>query len=138
VGVWVDEQDIETTKWGRVMATKTTKTEQNGLAIIASVALLLDDAGDRCLSILAADPPSRLEDSFALADLGLGTRLAGQLARDLLPADAQVGTSRPNQDDPLQLLRTAEALTRTVPVEALPRGSSPLVVALCDLLREHS
>lgn len=119
------------------MATTPTESEQDGLAAIAGVTLLLEAAADRCLSILATDPPARLEDSFALSDLGLATRLAGHLARDLLPADFELGTSRPHQDDPLELVRAAEALTRTVPIEALPRGSPRLVVELCDLLREH-
>jgi hypothetical protein len=133
----VDEQDIETTKRGTLMPTTPTETEQDGLAVIAGVTVLLDAAADRCLSILATDPPAGLEESFALSDLGLGARLAADQARDLLPADVQVGTSSPNQDDPLELVRAAEALTRTVPIEALRRGSSHLVVALCDLLREH-
>lgn len=120
------------------MARKTTETAQDGLALIASVTLLLDAAADRCLSILAADPAHALEHSFALSDLGLGARLAADQAMDLLPADLELGASSPNQDDPLELVRAAEALTRTVPVDTLPAGSSRLVVALCDLLREHS
>ncbi|GAA2153519.1 hypothetical protein FHX52_1719 [Humibacillus xanthopallidus] len=120
------------------MATKTTKTERDGLAVTAGVTLLLNAAADRCLSILATDPAPALEDSFALSDLGLGAQLAGHLARDLLPADVELGSPRPHQDDPLELVRAAEALTRTVPIETLPAGSSHLVVALCDLLREHS
>lgn len=119
------------------MTTNTTMTERDGLAVIAGVTLLLEAAADRCLSILAADPPPGLEESFALSNLGLGARLAASQARGLLPADFEFGRSSPNQDDPLELVRAAEALTRTVPIEALPRGSSHVVLALCDLLREH-
>ena len=122
---------------GRVMATKTTETAQDGLAVLAGVIRLLDAAADRCLRLLAAGPPSRLEEAFALSDLGLAARLAGHHARGLLPADVELGTSSLNQDDPVELVRAAEALTRTAPLEALPEGSSYLVVALCDLLREH-
>lgn len=111
-------------------------TEQDGLAVIAGVILLLEAAADRCVTLLAGDPPPGLEDSFALSDLGMGARLAADQARGLLPADGELGRSSPSQDDPLALVRAAEALTRTVPIEALPRGSSQLVVALCDLLRE--
>jgi hypothetical protein len=120
------------------MATKTAKTERAALAVIAGVTLLLDAAADRCLSILANDPAPALEHSFALSDLGLGARLAADQAVDLLPPGFERGMSSPNQGDPLELVRAAEALTRTVPVEELPAGSSRLVVALCDLLREHS
>lgn len=119
------------------MTKDTTKAELDGVAVIASVALLLDAAADRCLSILSADPLPGLGDSFTLSDLGLGARLAGHLARDLLPDHVDRGALSRNQGDPLDLVRAAEALTRTVPVEALPSGSSQLVVALCDLLSEH-
>ena len=110
---------------GRVMATKTTETAQDGLAVLAGVIRLLDAAADRCLRLLAAGPPSRPEEAFALSDVGLAA------------GDVDLGTSSLNQDDPVELVRAAEALTRTAPLEAQPEGSSYLVVALCDLLREH-
>ena len=64
-------------------------------------------------------------------------------ARSLLPADVQLddvqhAAANQRPDDPVELVRSAEALTRTVPIEALPAGSSRVVVGLCDLLREHA
>ncbi|WP_256791949.1 hypothetical protein [Terrabacter sp. Ter38] len=125
------------------MTSKTeTTTGNDGLAVIGGVALLLQAAADRCLSILAADPQPGLEESFALSDLGLGATFAASQARGLLPAavehdDIQPSVSRPDRGDPLELVQAAEALTRTVPIEALPVGGSRVVVALCDLLGEH-
>ncbi|WP_404388808.1 hypothetical protein [Humibacillus xanthopallidus] len=120
-----------------------TVTRTDGAAVMAAAVLLLEAAADRSLSLLAAGPASGLEDSFALSDLGLGARLAAGHARSLLPADVglddvPLAGSCSRQDDPIELVQAAEALTRTVPIEALPAGSSRLVVALCDLLREHA
>ncbi|TQM63786.1 hypothetical protein [Humibacillus xanthopallidus] len=128
------------------MTSKTPETMTpgaEGLAVLAGVILLLEAAADRCLNFLAADPaPPGLEESFALSDLGLGARVAAIQACALLPADIelldiQTAESRLDRDDPLELVCAAEALTRTVPIDSLPRGSSRVVVALCDLLREH-
>jgi hypothetical protein len=121
----------------------TTKTRTDGAAVMAGVILLVEAAADRCLSLLAANPAPGLEESLALSDLGLGARLVASHAHGLLPADvglddAPFAGSSPRQDSPVELVRAAEALTRTVPIEALPAGSSRVVVALCDLLREHA
>jgi len=121
---------------------KTRRTGKDGLVVLNGVVLLLEAAADRCLSILAADPAPGLEESFDLSDLGLAARLAAAQARGLLrvniePDDVQAGGSSQRRDDPIELVRAAEALTRTVPIEALPAGSSRFVVALCDLLGEH-
>ena len=122
--------------------TTETTTDNDGLAMIGAVALLLDGAADCCLSLLGADPPPGLEESFALSDLGLGATLAASRARGLLTADVEhadveLEGTRPRRGDPLELVRAAEARARTVPIEALPAGGSHLVVALGDLLREH-
>jgi hypothetical protein len=136
LSAWMAEGEAAT-NGERVMTTKTSKTEHAGRAVIARLVLVLDAAADRCLDLLVADPPPGLEESFALSDLGVGARLAADQARALLPPDVEPGRSSPNRDDPLVLVRAAEALTRTVPIEVLPAGGSHLVVALCDLLREH-
>ena len=122
---------------------ETTMTRTDGPPVMAAVILLLEAAADRCLSLLAAGPASGLEGSFALSDLGLGARLAAGHARSLLPADVgldhvPLAGSSPRPDNPIELVQAAEALTRTVPIEALPAGSSRVIVALCDLLREHA
>lgn len=117
-------------------------TGDAGTAVIAKTILLLEAAADRCLSLLAADPAPGLEESFDLSDLGLGARLAAVEARGLLQKDLpldhdqRVG-SRRDHEDPIALVRAAEALTRAVPIEGLPAGSSRIVVALCDLLADH-
>ena len=117
-------------------------TVDAGTSVIARTVVLLEAAADRCLSLLASSPAPRLEESFALSDLGLGVRLAAIDARGLLPADLEldhdqlVGASR-DAEDPIALVRAADALTRTVPIEQLPAGSSRVVVAICDLLAVH-
>ncbi|MER7070580.1 hypothetical protein [Terrabacter sp. NPDC000476] len=125
------------------MTSKTeTTTDNDGLAVISTVAHLLDRAADCCLSLLGADPPPKLEESFAFSDLGLGAAIAAIQARGLLPADfehadAALDGSRTGLGDPLELVRAADALARTVPIEALLADGSRLTVALGDLLREH-
>lgn len=54
--------------------------------------------------------------------------LLGTLDRELEPATVEAG--------PRQLLRAAEELTRTLPIEAFPSGTSQVVVAIGDLIRE--
>ncbi|TQM63750.1 hypothetical protein [Humibacillus xanthopallidus] len=132
-------------------------TGTDGLAVLGRVILLLQAAADHCLSPLATDPVPGLEESLALSDVGLAGRLVASQACALLPADIEPAdvppaASSPDDGEPLEVLRAAEALTRTVPIEVLraaealtrtvpieapPAGSSRVVVALCDLLREH-
>ena len=54
----------------------------------------------------------------------------------MLPADDDLEGPPPAQDDVAQLLRAAEELTRAIPVLDQTAGISPLVVAICDLVRE--
>ena len=56
---------------------------------------------------------------------------------ELLPADVQVDEPVPLQTDPLQLLRAAEALTRTRPIEDYPAGTAQVIAAIWVLIREH-
>lgn len=123
-------------------STTGTTTDNDGLAVIGAVAQLLDRAADCCLNLLSADPPPKLEESFALSDLGLGAALAAIQARGLVPADVEHANAalrgpRTDRGDPLELVREAEALARTVPIEVLLAHGSRLTVALGDLLREH-
>ena len=136
-----DAHDIEDT--AEPDRRDTTVTGTDGTTVMAMVILLLEAAADRCLSLLAADPAPGLEQALALSDLGLGARLAASHARRLLPAevkrdDVPLAGASQRPSDPIELVRSAEALTRTVPIEALPAGSSRVIIALCDLLREHA
>ena len=56
----------------------------------------------------------------------------------MLPADADLEGPAPAQDNVEQLLRSAEELTRSIPVVDRMAGISPLVVAICDLVREST
>jgi hypothetical protein len=68
--------------------------------------------------------------------LGLGIHTASCQAVAMLPTDADLEGQPPAQDDVAQLLRSAEKLTRSIPVLDQTAGISPLVVAICDLVRE--
>jgi len=68
--------------------------------------------------------------------LGLGIHIASCQAMAMLPADADLEGQPPAQNDVAQLLRSAEDLTRSIPVQNQTAGISPLVVAICDLMRE--
>jgi hypothetical protein len=68
--------------------------------------------------------------------LGLGIHTASCQAVAMLPADVDLEGQTPAQDDVEQLLRSAEELTRAIPVLDQTAGTSPLVVAICDLVRE--
>jgi hypothetical protein len=72
--------------------------------------------------------------------LGLGVYLAQAQATALLPADYEIpdpDVDELEEPDALQLLTTAEELTRPLPMH-LPDlvGVTDLVVDLCDLIRE--
>ena len=78
--------------------------------------------------------------------LGLGVHLPACQGLDLLPdlptghPPRDEGTLQQKPDDvhgePLQLLRAAEELARSVPIEAFPAGASDLVISICDLIRQ--
>ena len=68
--------------------------------------------------------------------LGLGIHTVSCQAVAMLPAGADLEGHPPAQDDVAQLLRAAEELTRAIPVLDQTVGISPLVVAICDLVRE--
>jgi hypothetical protein len=68
--------------------------------------------------------------------LGLGIHTASCQAVAMLPADADLEGYSPAQDNVAQLLRSAEELTRSIPVLDHTAGISLLVVAICDLVRE--
>ena len=98
---------------------------------LAAVARLLNHAAVRAWAQAEAERPRS-----HLHLLGLGIHTASCQAVAMLPAEADLEGHPPAQDDVAQLLRTAEELTRSIPVLDETAGISPLVVAICDLVRE--
>jgi hypothetical protein len=99
--------------------------------ILAAVAQLLRHAAVRAWAQAEAEGPRS-----PLHLLGLGIHAASCQAVAMLPADAELEGQPPTQDGIAQLLRSAEELTRSIPVQDQTAGISPLVVAICDLVRE--
>jgi len=98
---------------------------------LAAVARLLRHAAVRAWAQAEAEGPRS-----HLHLLGLGIHTASCQAVAMLPADADLEGEPPAQDDVAQLLRSAEELTRSIPVVDRMAGISPLVAAICDLVRE--
>lgn len=98
---------------------------------LAAVALLLHHAAVRAWAQADAEGPRS-----PLHLLGLGIHLAACQAVAMLPVDADLDGQPPAQDDVDQLLRAAEELTRHIPLLDQAGGICPLVVAICDLVRE--
>lgn len=79
------------------------------------------------------------EATSPLKSLGMGVFLAAGQATALLPEswDLHILGLDDDQRSPLQLLQAAEALTRSPSLHpGLVEGLSPLVVDVCDLIRE--
>ena len=112
------------------MMTKDTIDQDAGESL-AAVARLLHHAAVRAWAQAEAEGPRS-----HLHLLGLGIHIAACQAVAMLPVDADLEGQPPTQDDVVQLLRSAEELTRAIPVLDQPAGISSLVVALCDLMRE--
>jgi NAD(P)-dependent dehydrogenase (short-subunit alcohol dehydrogenase family) len=98
---------------------------------LVAVARLLHHAAFRVWAQAEAEGPRS-----PLHLLGLGIHTASCQAVAMLAADADLEGQPPVQDDVAQLLRSAEELTRSIPVVDNTAGISPLVVAICDLVRE--
>lgn len=98
---------------------------------IAAIARLLHHAADRAAHHAATEGP-RSE----LHVLGLGLHVAAAEVALLVPPDLDPYWPQPTQNDPLELLRIAERLARTVPVVDETAGFSKVVVNVTDLLRE--
>jgi hypothetical protein len=107
--------------------------DQEASVTLAAVARLLHHAAVRAWAQAEDEGPRS-----PLHLLGLGIHSASCQAVALLPADADLEGHSPAQDDVAQLLRSAEELTRSIPVLDQTAGISPLVVAICDLVREVS
>ena len=105
--------------------------EQDAWVTLAAVTRLLHHAAVCAWAQAEADGPRS-----QLHLLGLGIHTASCQAVAMLPADADLEGHSPAQDNVAQLLRAAEELTRSIPVLDQTAGISPLVVAICDLVRE--
>jgi hypothetical protein len=105
--------------------------DQDAKDTLAAVARLLRHAAVHAWEQAEAEGPRS-----PLHLLGLGIHTAACQAVAMLPADADLEGHPPAQDDVAQLLRSAEALTRAISVLDQQAGISPLVVAICDLVRE--
>ena len=105
--------------------------DQDATDALTAVARLLCHAAVRAWAQAEAEGPRS-----HLHLLGLGIHIASCQAVAMLPVDADLEGQAPTQDDITQLLRSAEELTRAIPVLDQMAGISPLVVAICDLRRE--
>ena len=105
--------------------------DQDARDTLAAVARLLHHAAVRAWAQAEAEGPRS-----PLHLLGLGIHNASCQAVAMLPADADLEGRPLAQDDIAQLLHAAEELTRSIPVADETAGTSPLVVAICDLVRE--
>ena len=98
---------------------------------IAAIARLLHHAADRTVHQAATEGP-RSE----LHVLALGLHVAAAEVALLVPPDLDPYWPQPTQNEPQELLRIAEQLARTVPVDDQTAGYSKIVVSVTDLLRE--
>lgn len=108
-----------------------TITELSSRRALERVVQLLSCASMRAHAL------SSTQHDVSMGALGLGAQLAVSQALELLPADADVDESVHGHATPIDLVRAAEAVTRTVPIDQFPPGTSQLIVAICDLIREH-
>lgn len=108
-----------------------TITELSSRRALEEVVQLLSCASTRAHALSSA------RHDLHMGALGLGAQLAVSQALELLPADADVDKPVPGHATPIDLVRSAEAVTRTVPIDQFPPGTSQLIVAICDLIREH-
>lgn len=108
-----------------------TITELSSRRALEEVVQLLSCASTRAHALSSA------RHDLPMGALGLGAQLAVSQALELLPPGADVDERVPGHATPIDLVRAAEAVTRTVPIDQFPPGTSQLIVAICDLIREH-
>ena len=108
-----------------------TITEPSGRRALEEVVRLLSCASTRAHAL------SSSQHDLPMGALGLGAQLAVSQALELLPARRRRRRVGPGHATPIDLVRSAEAVTRTVPIDQFPPGTSQLIVAICDLIREH-
>ena len=105
--------------------------DQDATDALAAVARLLRHAAVRAWTQAEAEGPRS-----SLHLLGLGIHIASCQVMAMLPADADLEGQPPTQNDVGQLLRSADELIRSISILDQTAGISPLVVAICDLVRE--
>ncbi|KNX35841.1 hypothetical protein [Luteipulveratus halotolerans] len=98
---------------------------------IATIARLLHHAAARAAEGAAAQGPRSVGHVHAL-----GIHLLAAETALLVPREIDPYWPRPTQEDPTELLRIAEQLARSVPVNDTTVGFSSVVVGIADLLRE--
>lgn len=110
----------------------TSDLEDDATETLAGAVRLLFRAADQARAEADAEGLLCQRPLFAL-----GVEIAACQGSNLLPDDVDLeqGTE-PIESSPEQLLRAAERLLATIPIEACPAGTSQLVVSVCDLIRE--
>lgn len=121
-----------------MMSTDPQAARLDPAAYLAFVAALLARASDITWIRAQADPDPGLRFRGLAIDLAadqvLNLLLAGTDVNDVagIPVTDVVG------DNPVELIRAAEATLRQRPIEDFPVGTSHLIVSLCDLIAEHA
>lgn len=106
----------------------------DGVAILARVAGQLEATARKLWACAEAEGP--LTATYTIAQ---DLHLAADYAAGLIPPEAEHQPqveSVAGAEDLLTALTEADSLLRSVPIEALPPGSSQLVVRLADLARQ--
>lgn len=89
---------------------------------------------------LAQVPPGTDLSGLAMAELSLEAGRLNGLALSLLPEDVDLGEhlhGDPTGEDPLGLIQQAEIATRERPIHEFPPGTTALVAALIDTVRDR-
>lgn len=121
-----------------MMSTDPKAASLDPAAYLASAAALLARASDLTWT------QAQVDTDPVLRFRGLGLDLATDQVLNLLPAGRDVSNvagipaSDVGGDNPVELIRAAEAFLRRRPIEDFPDGTSHLVVTLCDLIGEHA
>ncbi|MDQ2852231.1 MAG: hypothetical protein M3Y49_16175 [Actinomycetota bacterium] len=111
--------------------TTPTCSRQAALETITAIARLLHRAAERSTDQADAEGPRS-----ALHVRTLGIHLTAAKTALLVPPELDPYWPQPTQDNPLELLRAAEQLARSVPIDKTTEGFSIIVGDIADLLHE--
>lgn len=106
--------------------------DDTGIDVLVHVVRLLC----RCSDL--AFEQARCEPSLDFPGLGLGAQLLAEEAMDLLPVGVELDQPLLGCGDARWVLRAAEELTRSLPIESYPPGMSQVIAGLCDLVGEYA